>query len=314
MEIGRIRKVPLREIWQHEAHDFSKWLAENIDYLNEALGTNITIEETEKGVGSFSLDLYGDDGEGGKVIIENQLEKTDHDHLGKVLTYLSNLEGAKRAIWITSEPREEHARAIEWLNEYTPDDIAFYLVKLEAIRIGDHPVAAPQFILVKAPSEQLKKIGQQKKEEAAELSARKEFWSFYINSMANINGVFGDEHTTTRDWLSKGLGMSGFHFNVYCTGKYVRTEIYMSKGTAEQNKRMFDFFYGRKDEVEAVFGGQLEWERMDGKVHSRIKHQLDGVDWRNRRDWPRIMDFLVDSSTRMNRVADQFAPQLQAEW
>ena len=115
MDIGKIKQVPLREIWKREDSDFTVWLKNNIDYLNDVLDFEVSIEEREKRVGSFSLDLYGDDGLGGKVIIENQLEKTDHDHLGKVLTYLTNLD-AHRAIWITPQPREEHGRAIDWLN------------------------------------------------------------------------------------------------------------------------------------------------------------------------------------------------------
>jgi len=305
--------VPLREIWRREDSDFTVWLENNIDYLNDVLDFEVSIEEREKRVGSFSLDLYGDDGLGGKVIIENQLEKTDHDHLGKVLTYLTNLD-ARRAIWITSQPREEHGRAIDWLNEYTPSDIAFYLVKLEAIRIGDHPVAAPQFTVVAGPSEQIKQIGQEKKNTAARDDLRREFWMHFINRMNAVNGVFGDEDTTTRDWLSKGLGMSGLHLNVYCTGKYVRSEIYMSKNSTEDNKRMFDFFHDRRDEIEAAFGGSLGWERLNHRCNSRIKAQLDGVDWRDRKDWPQILDFLVDVTPRMDQAFPPHCAALKSQW
>lgn len=236
MEVGKIKQVPLREIWKREDSDFTVWLEKNIDYLNDVLYFEVTIEEREKSVGSFSLDLYGDDGMGGKVIIENQLEKTDHDHLGKVLTYLTNLD-AHRAIWISPQPRDEHGRAIDWLNEYTPDDIAFYLVKLDAIRIGNHPVAAPQFTVVKGPSEQIKQIGQEKKDSAARDSIRREFWTQFLERMSDVGGAFGSGEPSRHDYLSRGLGMTGLHQTVYCTGSYVRTEIYMSKNTAEDNKR-----------------------------------------------------------------------------
>ena len=108
--------------------------------------------------------------------------------------------------------------------------------------------------------------------------------------------------------------MSGLHLNVYCTGKYVRSEIYMSKNSTEDNKRMFDFFHDRRDEIEAAFGGSLGWERLNHRCNSRIKAQLDGVDWRDRKDWPQILDFLVDSASRMDKVATQFAAQLKSEW
>ena len=131
-QIGKLKKVPLREIWKDEAKNFTSWLGENIDTLNDALEINLSITDKEKSVGPFSADLVAEDENGDVVAIENQLEKTDHDHLGKIVTYLSNLDNAKTAIWITGNPREEHKKAIDWLNEFTPDDIAFYLIKVEA--------------------------------------------------------------------------------------------------------------------------------------------------------------------------------------
>jgi predicted metal-dependent hydrolase len=110
MQIGKIRKVPLREIWRREDSDFSAWLEENIDYLNDIFEFDISVESREEAVGPFRVDLWGEDNFGQRVIIENQLERTDHDHLGKVITYLTNL-GANRAVWIAKEPRKEHIRA-----------------------------------------------------------------------------------------------------------------------------------------------------------------------------------------------------------
>ena len=313
MDIGKIKQVPLREIWKREDSDFTVWLENNIDYLNDVLDFEVSIEEREKRVGSFSLDLYGDDGLGGKVIIENQLEKTDHDHLGKVLTYLTNLD-AHRAIWITPQPREEHGRAIDWLNEYTPDDIAFYLVKLEAIRIGDHPVAAPQFTVVKGPSEQIKRIGQEKKDSAARDSVRREFWTQFLQQMQGKSEMYVNQKPPAIAWMSHGMGISGSNFNVYCTRKYVRGEVYLSKGTAEENKRIFDYYHDRREEIEAAFGPGLVWERLDDGIHSRIKHQLDDIGWDNREDWPRIIDFLIDSALRFERAFGPHAVQLKSEW
>ncbi len=313
MEVGKIKQVPLREIWKREDSDFTVWLENNIDYLNDVLDFEVTIEEREKRVGSFSLDLYGDDGMGGKVIIENQLEKTDHDHLGKVLTYLTNLD-AHRAIWITPKPREEHGRAIDWLNEYTPGDIAFYLVKLEAIRIGDHPVAAPQFTVVKGPSEQIKQIGQEKKDSAARDAIRREFWGHFLERMAEKGDLYSGQKPPSIAWMSHGLGMSGININVYCTRKYVKGEVYLSKGMAEDNKRIFDHFHDQRGDIEGAFGEPLEWERLDDGIHSRIKHQLDGVGWDNREDWPSIIEFLIDTAIRLHRAFSGPTKQLKADW
>jgi len=130
MPIGKLESVPLRELWKHEELDFSAWLENNIETLSEALGLTLTLVQREKTAGAFQVDLVAEDADGRLVILENQLEPTDHDHLGKVLTYLTNLE-ARAAIWVTSDARPEHIRAVAWLNEATPADIAFYLVRKE---------------------------------------------------------------------------------------------------------------------------------------------------------------------------------------
>jgi hypothetical protein len=134
--VGKLDPVELREVWSKEAKDFTTWLLNNGDILSEQIGVELTVLEREKSVGTFSVDLMGEDKNGHPVIIENQLEKTDHDHLGKILTYLSNLN-AKTAIWITSDPRPEHITAMNYLNEVVPDDTNFYLVRVQAFRIGE---------------------------------------------------------------------------------------------------------------------------------------------------------------------------------
>jgi hypothetical protein len=157
--IGKLSRVPLRTVWEHEAYDFTQWLQENIDVLNTALDLNLVDVDREQASGSFSIDLVAEDEGGGTVIIENQLEKSNHDHLGKLITYLTGMS-AKAAIWIVSDPRPEHVAAIAWLNEST--SAAFYMVKVEAVRIGESP-AAPLFTLIVGPSDETKEVGQTKR-------------------------------------------------------------------------------------------------------------------------------------------------------
>jgi RecB family endonuclease NucS len=130
MAISRLTKVPLRELWRHEAHSFTHWMAENLDFLSKTLGFQLTLVEREASVGTFSADIQAEDSQGNYIIIENQLEKTDHDHLSKLITYMSNLE-AKTAVWITSDPRPEFETAVHWLNETFPADTSFYLIKCQ---------------------------------------------------------------------------------------------------------------------------------------------------------------------------------------
>jgi len=168
-----MERVDLRKVWKDEARDFTSWLFDNIDILGEELNINITPVEKEKNVGSFSADILAESGEGTPILIENQLEKTDHNHLGQLLTYVSNLE-AKKAIWISKEPRSEHEKAIEWLNELT-SDVDFYLVKIEAFRIGDS-APAPKFTIIAGPTESGKVVGSEKKELAERHKKRLKFW------------------------------------------------------------------------------------------------------------------------------------------
>ena len=162
--IGKLEHVPLREIQRHEARDFSSWLFENCDVLSDQIGISITPLEKEKSVGPFNVDIWAEASNGRTVIIENQLEKTDHDHLGKLFTYMSNLD-AKIGVWVSSYPRNEHCTAITYLNEIAPADMAFYLVKLEAYRIGESQ-PAPLFTVKAGPSDESSARGKVKKEHA----------------------------------------------------------------------------------------------------------------------------------------------------
>jgi hypothetical protein len=161
MKIGRITLIDLRELWESEAKDFTTWLAENLEALSDSLGLTLEFIEQEKRVedSRFSIDIWAEDDEGGSVVIENQLERTNHTHLGQIVTYASNME-AKTVIWITRDARQEHANALNWLNEFT--DKRFYLVQLSAIRIGKSD-PAPQFTVVCKPAGEMKTLGRSKR-------------------------------------------------------------------------------------------------------------------------------------------------------
>jgi len=188
VEIGKLEKVPLRAIWKNEAKDFTSWLEDNIEILNDSLNLSLSVLEREKNAGVFRVDLLAEDAESNKVIIECQLEKTDHDHLGKVLTYLTNLD-AKTAIWICKNPRPEHTNAITWLNEITPADVSFYLVKVEGVRIGESS-PAPFFSTICSPSEEAKEVGENKKKFAERHIKRKEFWTQLLEKSKERTKLF----------------------------------------------------------------------------------------------------------------------------
>ena len=154
MKLGKLEKVKdLRSVWKHEANDFTKWLAkeENLNTLSEEIGIDIELVSTEAKTGSFSTDILAVEANtNNRIIIENQLEATNHDHLGKIITYASGHD-AKTIIWIVKEAREEHRQAIDWLNEHTDEEINIFLCKIELWRIGDSAVA-PKFQIVSSPN------------------------------------------------------------------------------------------------------------------------------------------------------------------
>ncbi len=302
MPIRKFDEVPLREVWKHEERDFSAWLAENIDALSEALGISLSEAKREVTVGSFNVDIVAEDAGGNLAIIENQLEATDHDHLGKLLTYLTNLE-AKTAIWITSNPRPEHVKSVAWLNEATPVDISFYLVKVGTYRIGDSD-PAPLFTTIVGPSEQAKDIGQQKKELAERVLLRLRFWEQLLTRAKEKGVTLHAAVSPSKDnWIWAGAGKTGLAY-LYrvLLEKNTAVELYIDTRDKETNKRIFDLLHSRKKQIETDFGDSLEWERNDHVRFARIKATiLRGGLKDGERKWADIQDALIDSMDRLSR-------------
>jgi len=211
MPIAKLEPVPLRELWKHEAHDFTTWLAENLDFVSDAISIDLSFVEREKSAGDFSVDILAETGDGDLVVIENQLERTDHDHFGKLITYMSNLN-AKIAIWITSQPRPEHEKAVQWLNETLPADTGFYLLRIDAYRIGDSP-PAPLLTLIAGPSREAQQIGKQKKDLAERHILRMQFWEHLLKRLEGRTKLHANISPTKDHWLGTGAGRSGLSYN-----------------------------------------------------------------------------------------------------
>jgi len=309
--IQKINKVALRELWKKEDKDFTKWLEEHIDYLNDVLGFNISILSREEKVGPFRVDLYGEDENGHKVIIENQLEPTDHSHLGQIITYLTNLE-ANTAIWITSEPIEEHIKAVAWLNETAPDDISFYIVKLEAIRIGNNPTAAPLFTIVEGPTDIIKEIGKEKKEYAERHHLRKEFWTELLEKAKLKTKLHANVSPCIYTWVGAGAGHAGIGYNYVIANNAANTEVYLDRGKdfPSLNKARFDSLFKHKDEIEKIFGDKLSWERLDKKRASRIAFRINNLGLKDKDRWPELQDKMIDSMIKLEKATEPFIKKL----
>lgn len=306
VQIGRLERVPLRELWRHEARDFTAWLAGNLDLLSEVLGFPLALLQTEAATGTFSADILADAGSERLVVIENQLESTDHDHLGKLITYLSNLN-ASTAIWITSSPRPEHEQAIHWLNEWLPKNIAFYLIRVEAVRIGESH-AAPLFSVVAGPSKAAREAGEAKKDLAERHLLRQEFWTqLLLRAKAKLH-LHARVSPGIENWISAGAGRSGLSYNYLVLFHDTRVELYIDGTDTEENKRIFDMLYADKEAIERTFGAPLNWQRLDDRKASRVSYQLPDGGLQDQNRWPEIQDRMIDA---MARLGSAFRPRMQ---
>lgn len=185
---ARLADSPLRDAWQDEARDFTPWLFDNMDYLSEALGLELEATDSEVAVDNFSADIIATDARtGDRILIENQLEGSDHRHLGQILTYLAGID-AKCVIWIAREFQEAHRSAIRWLNDNTPEHFAFFAVRVRVVRIGDSPFA-PVFEVVEKPNSWERQLGKRANVAESELTRlRQSFWNRYLRRHP---GVFG---------------------------------------------------------------------------------------------------------------------------
>jgi hypothetical protein len=268
--------------------------------LGQAIGADLSFVEQEGAAGAFSVDIVAEDGSGQQVVIENQLERTDHDHLGKLITYLSNLD-AKTAVWITSDPRPEHDQAVHWLNEVVPADTAFYLVKVEAYRIGNSP-PAPLLTVVAGPSPEAREAGEQKKDLAERHRLRLDFWEGLLKRAKRKTPLHARISPGKENWVSAGAGKSGLAFNYAIRMGDAQVELYIDCGDGEENKRYFDALFAKQEAVEETFGEPLDWQRLDDRRASRIRHVLPGGGLRDRERWPEIQARMVEAMVRLERA------------
>ncbi|MCR5225874.1 MAG: DUF4268 domain-containing protein [Eubacterium sp.] len=302
MGIGRLIEVDVRELWKHEQYDFSKWLSKesNIEYLNDILGLTLINIDTEVYVGPYRCDIVAEDETTeAKVIIENQLEATNHDHLGKIITYASGLD-AKVVVWIVKEAKEEHRAAVEWLNNNTNNNVNFFLIEIHAYTIGDSD-PAPKFEVVEKPNDFVKrsksKVGSDELNKSQ--SERLVFWEEFNQVVASRGKPFNIRKATTDHWYDVAVGSSEAHIAIDLVNKdgIIVVELYINN-----NKDLFDSLYTNKEEIESKLGLKLIWDRLDGKKASRIKYYIEGLDFDNHNNYDDLMNKIVDTAVSMRDV------------
>ena len=271
VDLSKIERVDPREIWQHEAKHFTPWLAENLSDLGEALGLHLELRGIEVQVGSYSLDILAHDMGGQAVIIENQLEPTDHDHLGKLLTYAAGHD-AGTIVWIAKEFRDEHRAALNYLNSRTGEDTKFFGVVVELWKIDDSRPAV-KFDLVVDPNAVVVPNGEGEPPPEPPTERQKRFIAFFQPLIDTLreNGATKARKASGNNWFNTGSGSTRVEYWVEFAGSKgkIRVQVYIDRDK-EWNERLFDKLEERKETIESKLGESLSWERLDDRKACRI--------------------------------------------
>lgn len=303
-KLGKMNRVTdLRSVWPHEAKDFTKWMTqeENLALLSDAIDIDLEMEGRESSVGSFNVDIYAREAATNrKVIIENQLEDTNHDHLGKLITYASG-KGAEVIVWVVKRARDEHRQAIEWLNQHTDSNIGFFLLEIELWQIGES-LKAPRFNVVERPNDWTKTMKTIEGLSNTNL-LQLDFWTSF-NDAVSQNEKFTQSFRTRKanpqHWYDLSIGSSAYHvaLTINTQKKLIGTEIYISDA-----KDIFQKFKSHKEEISAMLQSDVVWR--EAKKACRILITTN-IDPNKRTDWPKAFAWFVDKANIFKQISTQF--------
>lgn len=300
-DLGVMTRVnDLRSIWPDEARSFTPWLAEeeNLRLLSEAVGIDLVLEEKESPVGAFSADIYvKEEGTDRRIIIENQLEASDHDHLGKLITYASG-KSADVVIWIVKKARDEHRQAIEWLNQRTDNSLGFFLLEVELWKIDDSRTA-PKFNIVEQPNEWAKttrNTGSQSELQRFQL----EFWSAFREAAG------ADEEFTRSFTLQKERAQAYFDLSIGSSSCHITLRLSPDKKQQvaaafyiRDDKDLFAKLSNECDIIEREVGSKMEWHEANKACTVSL---IRKIDVRNRETWPDIFKWLRSRAILLRKV------------
>ncbi len=297
-----VREDP-RKVWESEPARFTPWLAAHLDLLGSELGFDLERRQTEAPVGDFSLDILARDvGSERLVIIENQLTATDHDHLGKLLTYASGYD-ARVVIWVAPEFREEHRQALDWLNQHTDTETQFFGVIIEVLRIDDS-LPAPHFRLIAVPNEWRKrKVGTTDQDASERERAYKGFFQLLIDELRDKHHFTSARIAQPQNWYAFSSGNSSIYFYAsFAQAGRCRAEIRIETGDKSENKRLYDAVCAEKGAIETEFGEPLTWERLDDRQASRIAVYRPGKIDLGAAELEQLRGWFVDRLLRLKQV------------
>lgn len=271
-EFGRLKPVPIKECWEKEATDFTPWLAreENIAVLGEAIGLELEVQQEEVSVGPFRADMLCRDTSSDElVVIENQIVRTDHSHLGQILTYAAGLD-AVTLIWIAASFTEEHRAALDWLNRITGESFHFFGIEVEVWRIGDSP-PAPKFNVVAKPNDWAKTV----KESAtrggaltAGQAAQMQYWSEFGAFLRDHDARFRSPKPGPSNWMAWGLGRGGVTLIAVANAKEVMAGLDVH---IDRHPGWFQQLYDARQSIEKELGFQQDWDAESNNKYRRIR-------------------------------------------
>ncbi|MCL4271180.1 MAG: DUF4268 domain-containing protein [Anaerolineales bacterium] len=316
--LGNLVRVNLREIFPSEASNFTPWLAneENLAKLGDALDLELELESQEKSVGPFRADiLCRDINSQDWVLIENQIEPTDHKHLGQLMTYAAGLK-AVTIIWIAAEFTDEHRAALDWLNEITEEGINFFGVEIELWKIGNSPVA-PKFNVVCKPNLWTHSVSQAAlRLESGELSEIKklqfEYWTIFQRFMKEKKGSLRPQKPSPKHWMNFAIGRSNFHLFAFTNTREKRIGIgLVIKGS--DAKPHFHLLEDEKETIEKEFGQELDWKELPTKIECRVILNKFNSDLSEKQRWNEYHLWMSETLETFSRVFKKRIQELDAD-
>ena len=309
-EIGTLERVPVRELWADEARDFTPWLAKQEELLGEALGLDLTPEGTEVQVGRYKLDLLFRESNGHLVVVENMFGASDHDHLGKLITYMAGLE-ARYAVLVAEEIRPEHHSALNHLNTISGDEFGFFAIGLEAWRIGGS-LPAPRLRLDVHP-DNWRRSAKRSQTIGPAQERYLRFWGELLELLRGTYPGWTNQNPYRDNWIglrsAASVAIYILSFGGPKAAPRVRVEVYIDTRDSATTKQVFDHLHNQKGEIEEAVGEGLEWDRLDDRRASRISLYFPGnMEIGEEERWPEVREWLVQT---LGKVRDVFNPHLE---
>ena len=280
--LGELESVDIKEHWPNEAYDFTPWLERNINLLGDVIDLELEVETGENKVGDFSADIVcRNTADGHQVIVENQYNKTDHDHLGKLLTYAAG-KGATVVIWIAEAFRDEHRAAIDWLNDQTSQDVHFFGIQIELWKIGNS-LPAPRFHVVCKPNDWTK-VMRQTGEMRDTQKLQLKFWTGLRDAMERKPGKVKSRRPAPFGWTTFSIGRRNFHLDAVFGILKGRISVQLIMD-GENAKDHYQLLFKQKEAIEKEIGKKLEWQELPDKKTKKVSLWRNDCAVQNEQQW-----------------------------